>query len=355
MKIVDKSELRKLIEKLENQLNIKIYLVGGAVRDFLLNKGIKDYDFTTPSTPEEVESSIRKIGKKPYLIGKKFGTVGFKFEINGKTEYIEITTFREEVYSSKNRKPEVAFTSNLQADLSRRDFTINALAMNKEGKLIDDFDGLKDLENGKIKAVGNPKIRFKEDPLRILRAIRFANNLDFEIEDKTYQKMQNMKMEILNISKERWVMEIDKILSSANPEKGLNLLMNSGIFSVMIPELSLQYNYNQNSPYHQFDLWTHTKKVVCNIPPDNLNLRWTALFHDIAKPFVRSENKNGYSNYLGHEILGAEMARKICAYLKFSNARTDYICKTIKGHMLENSELKPYDDKSKGVKNINKN
>jgi tRNA nucleotidyltransferase (CCA-adding enzyme) len=206
------------------------------------------------------------------------------------------------------------------------------------------------LKNGVIKAVGNPKIRFKEYPLRILRAVRFAASLGFEIEPKTWDKLCKMRFDLLKISKERWVLEIDKILSLENPEKlekGLEMLMESGVFGVIIPELILQKNYNQNSPYHNFDLWTHTKKVVCNVPFEDLDLKWTALLHDIAKPFVRTENKNGNSNYINHDILGSQMSLKVSSYLKFSNLRKDFIFENILNHLQSESKLKIYDDLGK--------
>ena len=342
----------QIILQVESLLNLPVFLVGGAVRDLLLGKNIKDWDFATPSNTDEVENAVKKAGKKPYVIGKKFGTIGFKLEILGKSEYIEITTFRTEIYQKKSRKPQVVFTDKIETDLARRDFTINAMAMQRDGQIIDNWNGQKDLENKIIRAVNNPKERFREDPLRILRALRIAASLDFEIEEKTWEKLCKMRFEILNISKERWVLEIDKILKLENEKlkKGLDLLMESGIFGVIIPELNLQKNYQQNSIYHDFDLWTHTKKVVCNIPCDHLEfleLRWTALLHDIAKPFVRSENKHGYSNYINHDILGAEMSLKISNYLKFSNHRRDYIFENILNHLGNNSKLKTYDDLGK--------
>lgn len=347
--------ITKIIQKVEQILNLPVYLVGGAVRDTLLDKPVKDWDFTTPASPDEIESAVLKAGRKPFLIGKKFGTIGFKIEIDennqkNRFEYVEITTFRKEDYKENNRKPEVVFVDKIQEDLARRDFTINSMAIKNNGKIVDEFGGLEDLKNGVIKAVGNPKIRFKEDPLRILRAVRFAASLGFEIEPKTWDKLCQMRFDLLKISKERWVLEIDKILSLENPEKlekGLEMLMESGIFGVIIPELTLQKNYNQNSPYHNFDLWTHTKKVVFNVPFDDLDLRWTALLHDIAKPFVRTENKNGNSNYINHDILGSQMSLKISSYLKFSNFRKDFIFENILNHLQPESLLKIYDDLGK--------
>ena len=336
---------------IQNLLNIPTFLVGGAVRDTILGKPVKDWDFTTPASPDEIEAAIVATGRKTYNIGKKFGTVGFKFETSGQVfEYVEITTFRKEIYFEKNRKPQVDFVTDIQEDLGRRDFTINSMAMKSDLKLIDPFNGVEDLKNKIIRAVGNPKIRFKEDPLRMLRAIRFASSLDFMIEEKTWDKLCSARWSLLDISKERWVLEMDKILSQNNPERGLDLLMDSGLLGIIIPELSLQLNYNQNSTYHDFDLWTHTKNVISGVPNTELNLRWTALLHDIAKPFTKTENKQGYSNYLSHELLGAEMANKVCNYLKFSNERTAFIIENITNHLKPESPLKKYDDGGKKIK-----
>jgi tRNA nucleotidyltransferase (CCA-adding enzyme) len=340
----------EVIVEVESLLKIPVYLVGGAVRDILLGKEPKDWDFTTPVSPEVVEQKIINIGKRPYLLGKKFGTIGFKMELEGKSQLVEITTFRAEKYTQGSRKPEVVFTDNLSLDLNRRDFSINALALNSKGKLYDNWGGQQDLQDKIIRAVDNPKIRFNEDPLRILRALRFATILDFEIEELTWEKLCKMKYSIFDISKERWVMELDKILSAKNVEKGLDLLMDSGVLGVIMPELSLQKNYNQNSPHHDFDLWTHTKKVLSGVSAEDLNLRWTALLHDIAKPFTRTENKNGNSNYLNHDILGSQMALKVCNYLKFSNDRTKFITENILNHLKPESPLKVHDDGGKKIK-----
>lgn len=323
----------------------EVYLVGGSVRDILLGKEPKDYDFCTPLLPDEIETKIKNAGRRVYGIGKKFGTVGCKVEIDGQFQLVEITTFRKEDYGD-TRKPTVEFIGNLREDLERRDFTINALAMDYTGKVYDYFNGEEDLKNKIIKCVGFPKHRFQEDPLRILRAIRFATTLNFAIEEKTLKKATSMKFDLLRISKERWVMELDKILMSKKPSIGLDILQNSQIMRVILPEISLQYKYNQNSTHHDFDLWEHTKRVVDSTPQE-LNLRWSALLHDVAKPFVRTKNNKGYSNYINHELLGAEISLKISDYLKFSKERKDYIYSVIKDHLKDESPLRIYDNMSK--------
>ncbi len=317
-----------------------VYLVGGAVRDELLEKNPKDFDFTTPLTPDEIESAIRKAGRKPYLIGKKFGTIGVK--ING--EMVEITTFRNEKYKSGNRKPEVTFVKDITADLSRRDFTINAIA--KRGtRYIDPFKGMQDIKDKVIKCVGKPNSRFKEDPLRMLRVARFASQLEFKIDNSIYHVVSSMNYKILEVSKERWVMELDKLLMSSHPEIGLEFLARTRLLNFMIPELSLQVGYNQNNPHHDLELWEHTKKVVFHSPKE-INLRWAGLLHDIAKPFVRTDREDR-SNYIKHDMVAGEFVTRLAFYLKWSNDRREMVKNLVLHHLEEDSPLKEADNKGK--------
>ena len=317
-----------------------IYLVGGSVRDEILNLPCKDYDFTTPLTPDEIENRIRQAGRRPYLIGKRFGTVGVK--IDG--QLVEITTFRNETYKEGSRKPFVTFVKDITADLSRRDFTINAMAK-RDGKLIDPFGGRLDILHKIVKCVNSARERFKEDPLRMLRAGRFASQLDFAIDQDLEGQAKRMSHRILMISKERWVMEMDKLLVTDNPIVGLDFLARTKLLNFMIPELALQINYDQNSLYHSYTLWEHTLKVVNNAPK-NVEMRWAALLHDIAKPFVRHDRKE-YSNYIKHELLGKEMVIRIAYYLKWSNDRRDIVSELVLNHLQENSPLKDADEKAK--------
>jgi len=330
-----------------------VYAVGGCVRDYVRGDDPKDFDFCTSANPDVIELSVKASGRRAYLIGKKFGTIGCK--IDG--QMVEITTFRTEKYTPGNRKPEVEYVKSINEDLSRRDFTINAMCMrmNKKGeiKIIDPYKGQEDLSLGIIRAVGFPKQRFKEDPLRMLRAVRFASRYNFGIEDKTYEKMQKMAIGILDISKERWMMEMDKILMTDNVERGLTYLWDCNLFRYMIPELHLQDGYKQNSKYHNFDLNEHTAKVVACCPKD-INLRWAALLHDIAKPFTRTDKiREGKlkSNYIGHAILGADMVLRIAGHLKWSNERTKSVVNIVRTHLEDDCVLRQYDNESKGVKN----
>jgi tRNA nucleotidyltransferase/poly(A) polymerase len=200
------NEIQSQLSKL---LHSPIYLVGGAVRDELIGKSIQDYDFATALPAEDVETLLQIAGYKVYVIGKKFGTIGTNITVLDKKYFIEITTFRTEQYNPNSRKPEVEFTPSLEEDLARRDFTINALAKDNLGNIIDLFDGQKDIENRLVRSVGNPLERFNEDPLRILRAIRFASTLDFDIDSQTSIAITEMSERLLDISKERIVKELD--------------------------------------------------------------------------------------------------------------------------------------------------
>lgn len=325
-------EVKKLVSPL--------YMVGGAVRDEILGRTPKDFDFTTPLTPDEIEASIRKAKRKPYLIGKRFGTVGVK--ING--QLVEITTFRNEKYESGSRKPEVTFVKDITADLSRRDFTINAIAKRGD-RYIDPFNGMRDIKDKIIRCVGKPNERFREDPLRMLRVARFASQLEFDIHPSIYHVISSMNYKILEVSKERWVMELDKLLLTAHPEIGLEFLAKTKLLNFMIPELSLQVGYNQNNPHHDLELWEHTKKVVFHSPKE-INLRWASLLHDIAKPFVRTDREDR-SNYIKHDMVAGEFVTRLAFYLKWSNDRREIVKNLVIHHLEENSPLKEADNKGK--------
>lgn len=314
------------ISSLEKVLNTKLYLVGGAVRDLLLNKSIKDFDFTCSLSPDEIEKRITLIGKKAYTFGKKFGTIRFNFD----STCVEVTTFRKEQYFKNSRKPAIEFVEDLKEDLSRRDFTINALAMDSSGKICDYFGGQKDIEDGVLRAVGNAKKRFSQDPLRILRAARFASEYNLSIEQTTKEAILEKYYLLVNISKERWLEELDKVIESDNVLVGMDLLMDLRIFNVICPELTLQKNFYQNSHFHDFTLWENTKKMVATIPKQDLDLRWAALLYDIAKPFITIENKKECSDCVAHDLLRVDMVLRLCKHLKFSNKRIGFIISYIK-------------------------
>jgi tRNA nucleotidyltransferase (CCA-adding enzyme) len=318
-----------------------VYQVGGSVRDELLGKEPKDFDYATSLSPDEVEAAVKAAGKHAYSIGKKFGTIGMK--IDG--QLVEVTTFRAETYQEGSRKPSVEFVTDITADLSRRDFTINAIAKRGD-RYIDPFGGRLDLLERVIKAVGRPQDRYKEDPLRMLRAARFASQLGFTIESNTEGQAMRMSHRILMVSRERWMIELDKLLLTEKPSTGLQFLARTRLLNFMLPELALQVGYDQNNPHHNLTLWDHTLAVVDGTPAE-MGLRWAALLHDIGKPFVRTE-KPDRSNYIKHDLLGAELVVRLALYLKWSNDRRETVTDIVLNHMRPDSPLRPYDDAAHG-------
>lgn len=308
-----------------------VYLVGGSVRDILLGLEPKDYDFTTPLAPDEIEEKVRASGRRPHITGKRFGTIGFKLG----PHFVEITTFRTETYG-KTRKPHVDFVDTINEDLSRRDFTINAIALRGQ-RYIDPFGGRADLTQKLIRCVGNPALRFNEDPLRMLRAARFAAQLNFTIEDKTLHAIAHHAPKIMNVSRERWVQELDKLLTSRHPGAGLSVLAATDLIRYILPEMRLQVGYDQHSPYHELDLWSHSIATVERVPAEPV-LRWAALLHDIGKPFART-NKPDRSNYVDHDVIGADIVYGIGKRLKWSNERIQQVETLVLEHLQTDSPL----------------
>ena len=323
-----------------NKIIDPVYQVGGSVRDEVMGRTPVDFDFATPLSPDEIEAAIKAVGRKCYNIGKRFGTLGVK--IDG--QIAEITTFRSEKYKPGSRKPEVNFVGDITADLSRRDFRFNAIAK-RDNRFIDPFAGKIDIIEKVIRTVGEPKQRFKEDPLRMLRAARFASQFEFSIDQNLEGFAKNLNYKILEVSRERWVMELDKLLMTDKPSIGLDFLARTKLLNFMIPELSLQVGYEQNSPHHRYTLWEHTKRVVDNSRKE-LNTRWAALLHDIAKPFVRTDRPDR-SNYVKHELLGGEVSDGVALRLRWSRQRQETVKKLIVGHLEQDSPLKEADNKGK--------
>ncbi len=317
-----------------------VYLVGGSVRDRLLGVEPKDYDFSTPHDPETIERKIREAERKPFLTGKRFGTIGVK--IGG--HLVEITTFRTEIYQKGSRKPDVVFVDDIAADLSRRDFTINAMAM-RDGKIIDPFSGARDIREKRIRCVGNATTRFKEDPLRMLRAARFTAQLGFVVDDAVLKAITKLSHRVLEVSKERWVGELDRLLLAPFVDQGLRCLMDTGLLNYIIPELSCQRDYDQRSRYHSHDLWEHTIRVTSQVSPER-DIRWAALLHDMAKPFVRCDREDR-STYAKHDLLGYEMVIRLGGYLKWSNRRIKAVSELVRDHMREESPLRESDNSAK--------
>lgn len=219
-----------------------LYAVGGCVRDALMGTPSSDYDFTTPLDPDAIEGAVRAFGRHPYVVGKRFGTIGFKLE----GRFIEVTAFRTESYSAGSRKPNVVFVDDLETDLSRRDFTINALAFDGQD-IIDPFGGRSDLDSRLLRAVGDAPERLREDPLRILRASRFASQLTFSLDESLLAAMSAQWADLALVSRERWARELDKLMGGADPARGLDILRTTGALQLILPEVA----HLDDSPWHK--------------------------------------------------------------------------------------------------------
>ncbi|MGH2548656.1 MAG: CCA tRNA nucleotidyltransferase, partial [Thermomicrobiales bacterium] len=304
----------------------ELYLVGGPVRDLLLNQTPKDLDFTTNQLPASTQALGRAAGASTVLlIGEEFGTVGFVVPVqSGESEQIEITTYRSESYPDETRRPSVTHDVSLDGDLARRDFTINAIAAHPlTGEIVDLFDGQSDIALGKVRAVGDPDERFLEDPLRLLRAARFVAQLGFLVDSATRNAMEQHASELKRISVERVYAELTKLLCGAWAGHGLDLLLSTGLFDVAMPELQpLAHDALRDATHtmgREKDLWEHTMRVIERAPARPV-VRWGALLHDAAKPLTRTIDLNGEVHFFGHEREGAHIAGRLLRRLKASNA-----------------------------------
>lgn len=315
------------------------YIVGGSVRDFLLGLEPGDFDITTDASPDEILEVFSDF--ETISLGKAYGTIGVV--VDG--ELFEITTFRQDGAYSDGRRPEsVSFSKSLKDDLSRRDFTINAMAMDISGKIYDFYGGAEDLNRKLVRAVGEPMERFRDDKLRILRGIRFASSLNFEIESKTYDGIKYFSKDILQVSAERIQQEFNKILLSDKPSLGLDLMLDSGLLEVLIPEIMDSVGYDQMSPYHHRDLFKH---MTCTMDQVDkvLHLRLAALFHDIAKVDTLTIDEDGHGHFFGHDSIGAERVRAILKRFKYSKETIKKVSLLIENHMKAHPEMG-----SKGLK-----
>lgn len=318
-------EIQKEVQKILG--TDEVYLVGGSVRDLVMGNTPKDYDFTTSMLPDEMIEKVKAAGRRVYTIGEKFGTIGFKVALHiervdlvGVTstsdglevevrhdrveyEYVEVTTFRSEIYTNKSRKPEVQFVPSLDEDLARRDFTMNAMVLKEDGTIYDPYGGRLDIYAKKIVTVGLPKDRIIEDPLRILRAARFAARYDFKIDPNFIGKARQLADRIFDVSVERWVQEMDKLLTSDHPDGGIYSLKDMGILMRIMPEL-----YNDNN-----EVFIGEDSVTSKDPDG----AWKQFINCVYLPSEIKEQSRT-KRYV---------ATGICARLKFSNARCAIILK----------------------------
>ena len=329
MKIKIEQKLKDFNSHFESA-GFKAYLVGGAVRDIFLHKKPHDFDVATNATPQDVMKLFRTV----IPTGFEHGTVTVHFE----GLEIEVTTFRTESGYSDGRHPDsVNYAATIEEDLSRRDFTINAIAADlKNGKIVDPFGGRRDIKKKIIRTVGLAHERFMEDGLRPVRALRFASKLGFSIEKDTYSEIfkPEIQKKVASISIERFRDEFEKILGSAKPSVGLKLLEETGIMKLFIPELLDGRGCVQSDQrgFHDFDVLDHLYYACDGAPVEKLNIRLAALFHDIGKPAAK-KLIDGNITFYNHERIGAKLTQEIMTRLKFPNAVIDDVCHLIREHM----------------------
>ena len=330
------SKLLKLVDTYKSDKNIEIYLVGGFVRDLIINRTSKDIDFLTIGKPYDLVSFLsKKIKNSSYSIYKNFGTASLKFK-----DYIfEFVGSRKESYSIDSRNPNIKMGS-FKDDIKRRDFTINSLSIslnkNDFGLVIDLFDGKKDLKNKIIKTCLEPETTFKDDPLRMLRAVRFATQLSFDIENITFQGIINNKERIKILSYNRISDELNKIIMTDKPSYGFKLLLASGLLKLIFPEMDNLKGKEKINNYTHKDNFYHTLEVLDNVSKvsDSLWLRWAAILHDIAKPLTKRYNEKVGWTFHGHEDLGSKMVPKIFKRLNLpTNHHMKFVKKLVRLHL----------------------
>ncbi len=340
-------EILEIFKKLQEK-NFEAYLVGGCVRDLLLDKRPKDWDITTNAIPEKIQKLF-----KESIYENEFGTVGIKTESNDPTlKIVELTTFRKEgKYTDKRHPDEIKFAKTIEEDLSRRDFSINAMALKiqkstptprkgvgaptisvGEFKIIDPYEGKKDLKDKLIRAVGNPDERFQEDALRLMRTIRFACELNFEIEHNTLEAIKQNSRLLRFIAKERVRDEFIKIIETENAGNGILLLQTTGLLKEIIPELEQGIGITQNK-HHIYSVWEHLWRSLDYAAKKNysLEVRLASFFHDIGKPKTK-EGEGIKATFYNHEIIGTRMVTRILERLKFPKDKTETILRLVRYH-----------------------
>lgn len=322
MKINLPEKVSRIIHTLQAN-GYEAYAVGGCVRDSILGREPDDWDITTSATPLETKALFART----FDTGIEHGTITVLID----KDAFEVTTYRVDGKYEDSRHPsEVTFTRCLQEDLLRRDFTINAMAYNDEEGLVDIFGGIEDLNNKTIRCVGNAEARFGEDALRILRAVRFAAQLGFEIEEETREGIVKLAPTLANISAERIQVELIKMSVSPNPSL-LRTAYELGITKVILPEFDEMMKTEQETPHHIYSVGEHTLKAIETIRPDKV-LRLTMLFHDIAKPMMKTIDANGVAHFKMHDVEGVEMTKSILRRLKFDNDTLGKVTKLVQYH-----------------------
>ncbi len=322
MRINLPENVNQIIHKLQKN-GYEAYAVGGCIRDSLMGREPQDWDITTSASPQQV----KKLFARTIDTGIQHGTVTVMFNHTG----YEVTTYRiDGEYEDARHPKQVTFTSSLSEDLKRRDFTVNAMAYNEEAGLVDEFCGVDDLKDGVIRCVGNPKERFSEDALRMLRAVRFAAQLGFAIEPDTKAAAKELSGTIEKVSAERIQAELVKLLTSPCPEE-IRTAYELKLTSVFLPEFDVMMETGQNNKHHMYSVGEHTIHAMQEVRPDKV-LRLTMLFHDIAKPACLTTDEEGHNHFKRHPEVGAAMTKEILRRLKFDNDTTERVCRLVLYH-----------------------
>ena len=332
------AKISKVISELSDEIQINAFLVGGCVRDLMLNPLAESIDVDIMVEGDGIdfaEKLARKINVPKIVPFKKFATAKIPFK-----EYeIEVASARLEKYDESSRSPSEVVMSNIEDDLLRRDFTINAMAvsLNKEnfGEFFDPFNGMEDLSNKILRTPLDSDSTFSDDPLRMMRAAYFASKLSLDIDPSCLESIKNNAERITIVSQERKTNELLKILGTKKPSIGLNILQEAGLMEFVFPEIAVMYGLDQSNEYHHKDIFYHTLEVVDNAAQlsDKLDLRLAALVHDIAKPKTRRLSKSKGYTFYGHDDVGARMLKGISSHMKFSNSTRDYIAKLTALHL----------------------
>ncbi|MDZ7677604.1 MAG: CCA tRNA nucleotidyltransferase [Acidimicrobiales bacterium] len=307
----------------------RIYLVGGIVRDLLLGKELRepDFDFTTDARPDETKQLLAGFADAVWDQGERFGTIGAK--VGGRT--FEITTHRAEAYRPDSRKPQVEFSDAIEADLSRRDFTVNAMALSlPEPELVDPYGGASDLAQSRLRTPSGPQVSFSDDPLRMMRAARFIAGYGLSPEEGLVEAVVSMRDRLEIVAAERIRDELDKLLVVDDPSAGLWFLVDTGLADLFLPELSAM-RLEQDPIHRHKDVLAHSIAVTAKTRPERI-VRLAALLHDIGKPRTRSIGEHGVS-FHHHEVVGARMARKRMTALRYSNGDIDAVVRLIELHL----------------------
>ncbi|WUS95017.1 CCA tRNA nucleotidyltransferase [Kribbella sp. NBC_00709] len=334
-------ELAPVVDELGSRFDAaghEIALVGGPVRDILLGRGSKDLDFTTSAHPDVIERLLSGWADHVWDIGKAFGTIGCR-----KGEWVlEITTYRSETYDPTSRKPEVAYGDSLEGDLARRDFAMNAMAVRLPSRqFVDLYGGIEDVAHKRIRTPGTPEDSFSDDPLRMMRAARFAAQLGFTPDPAVVAAMQAMAERITIVSAERVRDELEKLICADQPRIGLDLLVSTGLADYVLPELPA-LKLERDEHHRHKDVYQHSLTVLDQaidlesrlpVPTPDLVVRFAALIHDIGKPKTRKFEDGGKVTFHHHDVVGAKLARKRMKALRFSNEQIEQISKLIELHL----------------------